>query len=94
MYKAMNQLVPGQIREMFTHLSPLYSYQAKSVVNGSLFIPDNHLFVEQRSLRYAGSKLWSEIIYEIVNAYSLNSFKVKLKAYLWIKILIKPTRFS
>ena len=37
---------------------------------------------EQRSLRYTGSKLWNEIPYEIRNANSLNSFKMKFNAYL------------
>ena len=55
MYKAMNQLVPGQISEMVTRLSTHYSYQTRSMVNGNLFIPANHLMAEQRSLRYAGS---------------------------------------
>ena len=82
MYKAMNQLVPGQISEMFTYLSTQYSYQTRSMVNGNLFIPANHLMAEQRSLRYAGSKLWNEIPYEIRNANSLNSFKIKFNAYL------------
>ena len=52
------------------------------MVNGNLFIPANYLMVEQRSLRYAGSKLWNEIPYEIRNANSLNSFKIKFNAYL------------
>ena len=82
MYKAMNQLVPGQISEMFIWLSTQYSYQTRSMVNGNLFIPANHLMAEQRSLRYAGSKLWSEIPYEIKNSDSLNSFKIKLNTYL------------
>ena len=34
MYKAMNQLVPEQISEMFTHLSTYHSYQTRSAVNG------------------------------------------------------------
>ena len=46
MYKAMNQLVPGQISEMFTCLSTQYSYQTWSMVNGNLFIPANHLMAE------------------------------------------------
>ena len=49
LYKAMNQLVPGQISEMFTCLSTQYSYQTRSMVNGNLFIPANHLMAEQRS---------------------------------------------
>ena len=81
-YKAMNQLVPGQISEMFTCLSTQYSYETRAMANGNLFIPANHLMAEQRSLRYAGSKLWNEIPYEIRNANSLNSFKIKLNAYL------------
>ena len=82
MYETMNQLVPGQISEMFICLSTQYSYQTRSMVNGNLFIPANHLMTEQRSLRYAVSKLWNEIPYEIRNANSLNSFKIKLNAYL------------
>ena len=82
MYKAMNQLVPGQISEMFTRLSTQYPFQTRSMVNGNLFIPANHLMAEQRSLKYAGSKLWNKIPYEIRNANSLNSFKIKLNAYL------------
>ena len=65
MYKAMNQLVPEQISEMFTHLSTYHSYQTRSAVNGNLYMPTSHLFTEQRSLCYAGSKLWNEIPFEI-----------------------------
>ena len=82
MYKALNQLVPEQISEMFTHLSTYHSYQTRSAVNGNLYIPTSHLFPEQRSLSYAGSKLWNEIPFEIRNADSLNSFKTNFKAYL------------
>ena len=82
MYKAMNQLVPEQISEMFTHLSTYHSYQTRSAVNGNLYMPTSHLFTEQRSLSYAGSKLWNEIPFEIRNADSLNSFKTNFKAYL------------
>ena len=80
MYKAMNQPVLGQIGEMCT-LSTQYCYQTRSMVNGNIFIPANHLIAEQRSSRYAGSKLWNEIPYEIRNANSLNSFQIKFNAY-------------
>ena len=53
MYKAMNQLVPEQISEMFTPLSTHHSYQTRSDVNGNLYMPTSHLFTEQRSLTYA-----------------------------------------
>ena len=82
MYRAMNQLVPEQISEMFTHLSTYDSYQTRSAVNGNLYVPTSQLFTEQRSLSYAGSKLWNEIPFEIRNADSLNNFKTNFKAYL------------
>ena len=94
MYKAMNQLVPGQISEMFTCLSTQYSYQTRSMVNGNLFIPANHLMAEQRLLRYAGSKLWNEIPYEIRNANSLNNFKINSMPIFWNKVLLEPTGLS
>ena len=62
----MNQLVPEQISEMFTPLSTHHSYQTRSAVNGNLYMPTSH--TEQRSLSYAGSKLWNEIPFEIRNA--------------------------
>ena len=65
MYKAMNQLVPEQISEMFTPLSTHHSFQTRSAVNGNLYMPTSHLFTEQRSLSYAGSKLWNKIPFEI-----------------------------
>ena len=82
MYRAMNQPVPEQISEMFPHLSTYHSYETRSVVNGNLYMPTSHLFTGQRSLSYAGSKLWNEIPFEIRNADSLNSFKTNFKAYL------------
>lgn len=82
MYKAMNQLVPGQITRMFTPLSTIHSYQTRSVTCGNLFMPKNHLTAEQRAVSYAGSKLWNEIPYEIRNAKSLGSFKTSFKTYL------------
>ena len=54
----------------------------QSAVNGNLYMPTSHLFTEQRSLSYAGSKLWNEIPFEIRNADSLNSFKTNFRAYL------------
>ena len=71
-----------QVKCSLTRLSAQYSYQTRSMVNRNLFIPANHLMAEQRSLRYAGSKLWNVILYEIRHANSLNSFKIKLNAYL------------
>ena len=64
---------------VYQHNTPI---KTRSMVNGNLFGPAHHLMVEQRSLRYAGSKLWNEIPHEIRNANSLNSFKIKLNAYL------------
>ena len=57
----MNQLVPEQISEIFTPLSTHHLYQTRSAVNGNLYMPTSHLFTEQRSLSYAGSKLWNEM---------------------------------
>ena len=47
----------------------------------------SHLFTEQRSLSFAGSKLWNEIPFEIRNADSLNSFKTNFIAYLLTQCL-------
>ena len=40
-------IVPEQISEVFTLLSTHHSYQTRSIVNGNLYMPTNHLFTEQ-----------------------------------------------
>ena len=61
MYKAMNQLVPEKISEMFlkhaTHIKPGCQWK--------FYMPTSHIITEKRSLSFAGSKLWNEIPFEI-----------------------------
>ena len=81
-YKEINNLHPGQADSPFQQLDYLHSYSTRSVSNNNLFIPRWKTNNFQKTMVFAGSKIWNEIPKEIRMAQTLHSFKEHLKKHL------------
>ena len=78
----MNNLHPEKADSPFQWLDYLHSYSTRSVSNNNLFIPRGKANNFQKTMAFAGSKIWNEIPKEIRMAQTLNSFKEHLKKHL------------
>ena len=81
-YKETNNLHPEQADSPFQRLDYLHSYSMISVSNNNLFIPRGKTNNFQKTMAFAGSKIWNEIPKEIRMAQTLYSFKEHLKKHL------------
>ena len=81
-YKEINNLHPEQADSPFQWLDYLHSYSTRSVSNNNLFIPRGKTNNFQKTMAFAGSKIWNEIPKEIRMAQTLHSFKEHLKKHL------------
>ena len=81
-YKEINNLYPEQPDSPFQRLDYLHSYSMRSVSNNNLFIPRGETNNFQKTMAFAGSKIWNEIPKEIRMAQTLYSFKEHLKKHL------------
>ena len=81
-YKEINNLRPEQADSPFQRLDYLHSYNTRSVSNNNLFIPREKTKNFQKTMAFAGRKMWNEIPKEIRMAQTLHSFKEHLKKHL------------
>ena len=81
-YKEKNNLHPEQADSPFQRLSYLHSYSMRSVSNNNLFIARGETNNFQKTMEFAGSKIWNEIPKEIRMAQTLHSFMEHLKKHL------------
>ena len=78
----LNNLHPEQDDSPFQRLDCSHSYNKRSVSNNKLFIPKGKTQNFQKTMAFAGSKIWNEISKEIIMALTLHSFKEHLKKHL------------
>ena len=69
---------PEQADSPFQWLDYLHSYSMRPVSNDNLFIPLGKTNSFQKTMAFAGSKIWNEIPKEIKIAQTLHSFKEHL----------------
>ena len=81
-YNEINNLHPEQADNPFQRLDCLHSYSTRSVSNNNLFIPRGKTNNFQKTMAFAGSKIWNKIPKEIGMAQTLHSFKEHLKKHL------------
>ena len=74
-YKALNNMTPSYMADMFTRSSETAPFSLRSVSNKKLFIPRTHI----KSLRFLGPKLWNSLSTNSRKASTLSQFK---KSYL------------
>ena len=81
-YKGINNWHPEQADSPFQRLDYVHLYSTRSVSNNNLFIPRGKTNNFQKTMAFAGSKIWNEIPKEIRMAQTLHSFKEHLKKHL------------
>ena len=79
--KEINNLHPEQADSPFQWLD-CYSYSTRSVSNNNIFIPRGKTSNFQKTMTFAGSRIWNEIPKEIRMEQALHSFKEYLKKHL------------
>ena len=76
MFKTMNKLTPGYLRELFTFRCAEYTDLRN--LDGKLAFPKPHTNFLKRSFSYSGVRLWNDLPHEAKSAGSLGQFKTKL----------------
>ena len=61
MYKSQNNLLPETAGEFHIPAEMVHSYQTRSAVSGSIFLPRYELNFTQSSIAFSGAKIWNEI---------------------------------
>ena len=84
-YKALNNLTPSYIRDIFNPLSEVSSVNTRGVSDGNLYLPMFRTAMGQRSFSYRATKIWNSIPPSIRNNESVSLFKSALHEYLFTK---------
>ena len=80
MYKIMNDLAPGYLRELFTPLNEEVDYNLRqSDIN--VKIPQLHSEYLKRSLSYKGASLWNNLPVAIRYATNVKYFNNLINVY-------------
>ena len=75
-YKAINNMLPDYMCNMFTHVNTVHSRNTRFSANDNLYVPPRaKLSVFRKSLRYAGPQVWNTLPAEIRKAPSVSTFK-------------------
>ena len=82
-YKAINDLAPEYISDIFTKVSGLHTRNLRSADNDFLRAPSSKTSFYENSFTVSAAKQWNELPRDIRNSSSLNSFKNALKTYLF-----------
>ena len=83
-YKALNDLAPIYISNLLNKYVPIR--QLRSSSQYLLNVPSSNLKTYgDRAFSVCAPKLWNDLPYEIKCSFSINSFKSKLKTYLFRK---------
>ena len=82
MYKLRNNALPATdlFKDMFQYNHSHHQYNTRQRTN--VHTPVSHLSLAYRSIRFSGVNLWNSLPDNIKFAFSLSSFKLRLKTYL------------
>ena len=78
MFKFYNGLLPTAFEHFFTPVKSIHSYNTRSAVNQSYYIPRARTNYGLYNIRFNGTKTWNSIGEDIKQS-SLKTFKEKLK---------------
>ena len=81
-YKAINDLAPESISDIFTRVSDSHIRNIRSLDNDLLRVPSSKTSFYENSFTISAAKQWNELPLDIRNRSCLNSFKNALKTYL------------
>jgi len=88
MYQFNRKKLPTYFSHYFTYSSDISSYSTRHTANKHNFIPRFASSKSQRSLKYAGAKIWNNIPTDIKNK-SFIKFKERYKKLLLIKYIVE-----
>ena len=77
-YKALNNLAPTYMKDMFTHTAEVHDYSLRSTSSRNLFIPRGASEYHRKRFRYLATMDWNKLPLKIKEAGTLNSFKCLL----------------
>lgn len=81
-YKALNELAPEYISDIFIKVSDSHTRTLRSTDNDLLRIPSSKTNFFENSFTISASKLWNQLPLDIRNSPSQSAFKTSLKAHL------------
>jgi hypothetical protein len=81
-YKALNNLGPYALSDMFTYVSDIHDRVTRQADNDDLYISQVRTNYMKKSLQYTGAYLWNKIPPYIRNVSSLNLFKISCKNWI------------
>ena len=86
MYESVNKLSPTCFHTFFELAGHVHQYGTRQVENYDIFLTrKNTLQYGLRSVRYCGVKTWNKIPIGIKTSSSVQTFRQKLKAFLFEK---------
>jgi hypothetical protein len=81
-YKALNNLGPYALSDMFTYVSDIHDRVTRQAVNDDLYISQVRTNYMKKSLQYAGAYLWNKLPPYVRNVNSVNLFKSSCKNWI------------
>ena len=80
LYKAMHNLAPDYISDLFVPISNVSPYMSRSSVNGNIIVPTIRTQLARQSFSYTSIQIWNNLHVKIWNIESINSFKKAIKS--------------
>ena len=75
MYKAMNNLTPRYITNLFKYINSVHDRTTRSSVKRNLYVPRATLHAFKNSFAVRGAQVWNNLSLEIRSSKTLNEFK-------------------
>ena len=82
-FKCLNNMGPSYLKDLLKPYSPETSCELRSLQEYPLDIPNIKLEYGRRSFSYCGPKIWNSLPAHLKTDITLNSFKSKLKTFLF-----------
>ena len=86
-YKALNNLAPSYLCNLFRPLIDMHDLNTRSTSDGNLYIPTFRTVMGQRSFAYRAAKIWNVIPPFIRKCETVLSFKAALRNYLYTRFM-------
>ena len=83
MYDVHNNLVPDNIKNMFTKLASVHSYQTRSVTNENYYVEQVRTENMKRAFSISGTLIWNSIPLPIKTLKKKNQFRSAIKEKLF-----------
>ena len=82
-YKALNNMAPQYISNMFKLKSSVCNRVTRSIANNNLWLPNVKLGISRNCLPYSGAKAYNNLPFGLRNINQFNSFRTELYKYIY-----------